>query len=47
MPHHVITLGIKSVGATHIHFVVICLVQDSDIVLAVYLEMHLKTKNKQ
>lgn len=37
LPHHVITLGVKSIGSTHIHPVILHFMQDPYVVLAVHL----------
>lgn len=43
LSHHVITFGVKSIGSTHIHLVILHLMQDSYIVLAVHLYISLKS----
>lgn len=43
LSHHVITLGVKSIGSTHIHLVIVPLMQDSYVVLAVHLYISLKS----
>lgn len=44
LSHHVVALGIKSIGSTHIHSVISHLMQDPDIVQALRLQKEFKNQ---